>query len=224
MEIDKAGGVGRGGGNVRAGAGPAAQAEDFFSALFGGFVAAAPRASSGCRLPARAARRSAGRGLGATHRLLRRRLRPIACVAATGAISRSTGPTIRAGRPRATVSARRAKPGWSTAAASIMPSPKAASRIRNCRMRFAIATNRRGMHLQRQGPDRSCAGQDRERSDASQGRYCRRRRRLMVAGRSADSAAHRWISRPPRNRCSHAISGYRWWRRSSDVGIRHGRA
>ncbi len=35
--------------------------------------------------------------------------------------------------------------------------------------------DRGGMHLQRQGPDRSCAGQDRERPDASQGRSCRRR-------------------------------------------------
>ena len=40
---------------------------------------------------------------------------------------------------------------------------------------------RQRLHLQRQGPDRSRAGQDRERSDAAQGRH--RRRRERPAGR-----------------------------------------
>ena len=46
----------------------------------------------------------------------------------------------KAGRRRATVFARPAKPRWSTAAISTMPRPRAESPIPNCRMRFAIAT------------------------------------------------------------------------------------
>ena len=72
-------------------------------------------------------------------------------------------------------STRRAKPGWSTAAISIMPSRKREAVFGIAECVSLSQRDRDGMHLQRQGPDRSCAGQDRERPDASQGRSCRRR-------------------------------------------------
>ena len=57
---------------------------------------------------------------------------------ATAAISRFR-PAIRPRLLPATVFARQAKPGWSLAATSKMPSPTVESPIRNCRMRSAIA-------------------------------------------------------------------------------------
>ena len=77
-----------------------------------------------------------------------------------------------------------------------------------------------GLHLQRQGPDRPRAGQDRGRSDAAQGRHRRRRRRAdgrrprrrqtrciveLVAGPGVGSFA--------------SISACPWWRRSNLVPV-----
>ena len=117
---------------------PAAQAQDFFSALFGGIGARGRRSpTSRCRLPmttVRFRRRAArcGRAMAAA-------VRRFACAPATAAISRSPRPTMPAGRRPATASVRPARPRSSTAATSTAPRPKTASPIRNCRMRSAIA-------------------------------------------------------------------------------------
>ena len=66
--------------------------------------------------------------------------RLIACAPATAAISRFRAPTGKAGRRRATASARRAIPKWCTAAISTAPPRRAASPIPNCRTRSVIAT------------------------------------------------------------------------------------
>ena len=114
---------------------PSAQAEDFLSALFGAF-GARPHAAAVCQ-----------RGRCQHVRLRRPKrvratpaARPIACAAATDAISRSRDPTIKAARRPATASVRPARPSWSMAAVSTAPRPKPESPIPNCRMRFAIAT------------------------------------------------------------------------------------
>jgi len=110
-----------------------------------------------------------------------------ACAAATDAISRCKAPTRKAGRPRATASARRARPRWSMAAISTMPPPRAASRIRNCRTRSAIAT--------RSWRDAPATARNSSASRRSGSRTTRRYAGatlvagadgLMVAGRGAD--------------------------------------
>ncbi len=143
-----------------------------------------PRTGRGqfrCRSPAKASRQATGNVPAMPAG------KPIAYAPATGAISRSRPPTIRAARPRATVFVRPAKPRWSTAAPSTTRRPTPASPIPNCRMRFAIAMKCRGLHLQRQGPDRSCPHQHRERPHAAQGPTSwPAPAGLMVAGRGAD--------------------------------------
>ena len=121
--------------------GPAAQAEDFLSALFGAFgrpqapMTPLPYASEGN------SRRSRKRSSAFAAALFFRRLAGL-----LRAHLRRTlfpdfrEPATRARRRPATVSVRRATPRWSTAAISIMPSPRAESPIPNCRMRFATAT------------------------------------------------------------------------------------
>ena len=118
---------------------PAAQAEDFLSALFGAFGASrSPRhrlsyANEGdARAPQSWIVQARGYSGGAQAYCVRTcdgRYFPISC------------PDGQSRARHATISARPAKPRWFTAAISIMRQPRAENPIRSCRMRFAIAAN-----------------------------------------------------------------------------------
>ena len=114
--------------------------------------------------------------------------RRFACGPATGAISRSRRPTMPAGRRPATVSARRARPKSSMAATSTTPRPKRKTLFGTAERVPLSQRDRRGLHLQRQGPDRARAGQDRGRPDLRKGDIVAGENGLLVAGRSATNA------------------------------------
>ena len=160
--------------------------------------------------------RSAPQGVRACQRLLAA-ARRIACGPATDAISRS--PASDNAEPRgvaATASARRAKPRWSTAAASTAPRPRTASPIRNCRTRSAIAT--------RSSAGCTCNGKDqiglapvKIENDPTlrKGDIVAGENGLMVAGRGADKrgADAEFLARVREGRARN-ISACRWWRGS----------
>ena len=89
-----------------------------------------------------------------------------------------TDRTTRAARNPAAACVRRAKPKWSTAAASTMPRPTTETLYGTAERVPLPQRARLGLHLQRQGRARPGAGQDRGRPDAAQGRHRRRRKRF----------------------------------------------
>ena len=147
----------------------AAQAQDFFSALFGGLAAASRAPLSmphAVRQPdaRRIRRRCAGRR---SRPRLSAAARPIACAPATDAISRSSASDNAS---RAAV-LQQFLPGQRDQAGLWQQHRQCRDRDRQTLFRAAERVplsqrDRGGLHLQRQGPDRSRAGQDRERSDA----------------------------------------------------------
>ena len=114
---------------------PSAHAEDFFSALFGGFrerpapEIRMPFPTTTCRATTR---RASGPPMAAA--------RPIACAAATDVISRRRETMPRARRNPARASARPRRPRWSMAAISTTPRRTRGNPIPTCRTRSAIAT------------------------------------------------------------------------------------
>ena len=90
---------------------PAAQAQDFFSALFGGFGRSRAPA---IRMPFGSEGENFGQAAAAV--AFWRRRRPIACAPATAATSRSPATTSQSRAEPATAFARQAKPRWSMAA------------------------------------------------------------------------------------------------------------
>ena len=165
---------------------PAAQAQDFFSQLFGGF--GRPRQQPYIQMPFGNddGQVYAPRGEG---RAARWRRRPGVLRAD---LRRALFPGHRLGQcePRgqsATVSARRARPRCSTAAASTTRPPKTENPIRSCRTRSAIATNSSAA-APATARTRSVSRRSRSRTI----RRCARatsspaRTACLVAGRSAD--------------------------------------
>ncbi len=155
MRSRKTGGMGGGRAGRRVSAlAPAAQAQDFFSQLFGG-ERARPRAAALYLDAVPAVMTALWPRSGAR---CGRAISRVAAVAgalragpATGVISRSPRPTRQAGRPPATASARRARPRCFTAAVST-------TRRRQRQVLFGAAErlplsqrNRQRLHLQRQG-------------------------------------------------------------------------
>ena len=170
---------------------PAAQAQDFFSALFGGLgggrarhqpYVSMPFANDDGSVPVQ--RREMRPRYAAVVVAVARRF---ACGPATGVTSRSPRPTRQAGRLPATASARRAKPRCSTAAASTTRLPITANPIRSCRTPSAIATNSSAA-----APATARTRSDSRRSRSRTTRRCARATSspatngLLVAGRSAD--------------------------------------
>ena len=112
--------------------------------------------------------------------------RPFACAPAMDAISPFWRPAVKAGQRRATVSARRVKPRSSLAAIWRIPRPRPESPTPNCRTRSRLQRAGGGMHLQWQGPDRACAGQDENNTTLRKGDIVAGANGLMVAGRGSD--------------------------------------
>ncbi len=193
QEIGQVEHMGRGGGRcARSALAPAAQAEDFLSALFGAF--GRPQAR---RTPLPFANEGNNPGVPqndvSIHAPVYSGGSQAYCVrTCDGRYFPMQRPATRARRPPATVSARPAKPRWSMAAISIVPPPRAESPIRSCRTLFAIATS-----WSRAAP---ATARTRSASRRSKSRTIPTLRKgdlvagadgLMVAGRGADNAARR---------------------------------
>ena len=146
---------------------PAAQAQDFFSQLFGGF--GRPRSWQPLiQVPfatTEGSRDAAGRAA-ALQRLWRRPGLLRAHLRRT-LFPDYRRPTTRAGRRPAAVSARRARPRWSMAAISTTPRPRTENPIPNCRTRSATATrSSRAAPATARTRSGLALGQDRGRPDA----------------------------------------------------------
>ena len=212
-DFGQAMGVGSGGNAVRLGAGARSAGGRFLLGSCSGASAVRARLRFTCRLSVRAgifAGRAAPARLRRRPGLLRAYLRR--------ALFPGDRPDNKAGRRHATASARPAIPSSSTAAASTGRHRKRQTLFRTAECVSLSQRNGGGMHLQRQGPDRPRAGQDRERSDAAPGRHRRRRERAGGRRPRRTNAARRSTSRRPRIGSRPAISACRWWRgsKSSD--------